>query len=58
MNNRYKHIANAHWEEDAAWTTRSFSKHGLGKGRRRDKVVRNRIAKKIDAAFHFASQES
>jgi hypothetical protein len=52
----YKKIANGHWEEEASWTTRSFSKHGLGKTRRRVKIERNRVAKKIDAAWHFGSQ--
>ncbi len=52
----YKKIANAHWEEEASWTTRSFSKRGLGKTRRRIKIERNRAAIKIDAAWHFRSQ--
>lgn len=55
--NRHKKIANACWEEEACWTTRSFSKHGLGRKFSRIKRARNRVAKKIDARWHLGSQE-
>lgn len=51
--NTHKRIANKGFEEEAVRTTRSTSKHGLTKGQRRIKTVRNRAAKRAeDRAAH------
>lgn len=45
----WKKIANAEHEEEAAATTRHFSRHGLSKRARRVKRIRNRAAKRAEA---------
>jgi hypothetical protein len=55
--NSWKKIANDNHEEVAAYTTRSFSRHGLSRGLAREKRLRNRRAKRIDARWHHSSQE-
>lgn len=46
-------IANANHETGAALTSRKTSKHGLKKGCRRDKRLRNRAAKREDHRLAF-----
>ena len=56
--NRHKHIANVGFEEESRVTTRSFNQHGVPKWLRRIKRLRNRSAKRQDAAFHLKTQEA
>jgi hypothetical protein len=56
--NRHKHIANAGHEEVTRYTTRTFSRHGVSAGLKREARLRNRAAKRIDARWHVASQDS
>jgi hypothetical protein len=51
-----KKIANAHFEDGASWTTRSFSRHGLPKHLKRDRRLRNRIAKHKEERLAFSDQ--
>lgn len=51
--NAYRKIANANHEEAGAYTTRSFSRHGLGKGARKLKKIVNRNAKRAEAREAF-----
>lgn len=53
----YKKIANAKYDEFAKTTTRSSSKHGLGKAAVALKKKANRIATKKDAKLDMDSQE-
>lgn len=52
----YKKIANAGFEEVSCATTRSTSRHGLGRRLRRGKRAYNRAAKRIEASVHIADQ--
>lgn len=58
MTGSHKKIANGHHENDASFTSRDLSKHGLSKAAREYKKLLNRRAKKIDANFDLASYES
>lgn len=51
-----KKIANAKHEEEASYTTRSLSKHGIGKSGRRIKKVRNRAARRLEAELAFRDE--
>lgn len=52
----HKKIANAKYEEGANRTTRSVSRHGLKPGMRREKRIRNRVAKREEERIVFADQ--
>jgi hypothetical protein len=54
--NLYKKIANRKFEPVASMTTRSASRHGLGRGLAKEKRYRNRQAKREEARIDFASQ--
>lgn len=56
MSNRHKRIANKSYEEAGAFTTRSFSRHGLTRKALREKKYYNRIGKRADSEFAFSSQ--
>jgi len=56
--NIWKKIANGNWEETGCAKTRYVSKHGLDKAGVKLKRITNRRAKKLDARWHFGSQES
>lgn len=51
--NYHKKIANAGHEEAAEMTTRHYGRHGLPRGLRREKKVRNRAAKREDRVNAF-----
>ncbi len=55
--NLYKKIANAHYEEVGAHTTRSFSRHGLGKVFAAAKRLANRRAKRKEARLDLREKE-
>lgn len=57
MSNRHKRIANKSYEEAGAFTTRSFSRHGLTRKANREKKYYNRIGKRLDEKFAFVSQD-
>lgn len=57
MSNRHKRIANDCWETAGAYTTRSYSRHGLSKGAVRAKKYYNRIGKRADAKFALSTQD-
>lgn len=46
--------ANEGHEDITVATTRSVSRHGLSKGQRREKKVRNRAAKRFEARMALA----
>ena len=55
--NSWKKIANRRWELGGSLTSRSVSRHGLGKVAIRIKKYYNRLGKRRDGDFAFASQE-
>lgn len=56
--NRHKHIANEGYEDVARLTTRTANRHGVSPGLKREARLRNRAAKRADARWHVASQDS
>lgn len=56
MSNRHRHIANDCHEEQGRLSTRTVNKSGLSKGGVRAKKYYNRIGKRGDAKFAFATQ--
>jgi hypothetical protein len=56
--NRHKRLANENYEEEASYTTHSFSRHGVSKAIKAAGRKRNRAAKKLDARWDFDNQES
>jgi hypothetical protein len=55
--NLAKKIANRDFEEVAGATTRTTNRSGLSKQMRREKRIRNRTARRREAAIHWADQE-
>ena len=51
----HKKVANQNYEEH--YTTSNFSRHGVGKSRRKLQNLRNRAAKRVVARDHFDTQD-
>lgn len=54
--NIYKKIANENYEEVSGCTTRTTSRHGVGKSLKRESRIRNRAAKRAEERMAFEDE--